>query len=570
MYKSLFSCLAILLFTGHIFAQNTEVFEERGVWETYEYPEGVCPREEFSMGWTGKEIIMFGGSIVEDEKYFKDRGAKGYYSKGNGMLFSDGWFYNPKTHKWRKMPSPPTSLSSFATDHVWTGRYLFVWNKKSSRCAFYDLEENKWTRVSTSNAPSKVLYSPGLAWTGKEIFLWGGKNYEGDEHYNDGWLYNPETNSWRKVAGTDLISARSDLACHVLNGEVVLSCGATGFSKERSFSDGAIFNPETNSWRKMADNPYHKGYTFVHKPLGKDKIYLIEEQCIYDIRKDEWEKVDFGDIYTHLNFVVGEKIVGIGMKYDNSGYVYDAYKRTTSALHSNHAIPNDIDFNSGYSDDLVFPVDDYYVIIGEWGVHHYYPKKTGHDEFSVEKGSFTDSRDDNTYQTITIDNDTWMAEDLRYQSKEGTYFCMGKENDDCSGGLLYRYSVTEEVCPAGWHLPSKEEYQSLIDYAGGPHSGRHFITNKGDEHTSTLKIKPTNLMGFNGLLENGVQKMSWGLMKEFSHYWTSTKEIHWYFTVDPEYVWTFYLSDDGEAELRLDIRTKSADKHAATIRCKKD
>lgn len=140
-------------------------------------------------------------------------------------------------------------------------------------------------------------------------------------------------------------------------------------------------------------------------------------------------------------------------------------------------------------------------------------------------GSFTDERDGNTYRTITLGNQTWMAENLRYlpflnnntsiddkiyqvpgykgfteyngtwttdieSAKKQMYLSKITSNnynyytsnlyESC--GVLYNYwaSVNQDdphnsmmgyyniegqgVCPDGWHLPTINEWNELINY----------------------------------------------------------------------------------------------------------
>jgi len=84
--------------------------------------------------------------------------------------------------------------------------------------------------------------------------------------------------------------------------------------------------------------------------------------------------------------------------------------------------------------------------------------------FNIEKGSFTDARDKKSYKTIKFDNQTWMAENLNYATE-------GSKCDYDSYcekyGRLYNWPTAVLACPKGWHLPSGEEWQSLVDFTGG-------------------------------------------------------------------------------------------------------
>lgn len=95
--------------------------------------------------------------------------------------------------------------------------------------------------------------------------------------------------------------------------------------------------------------------------------------------------------------------------------------------------------------------------------------------------------DGNIYNTVTIGNQTWMTENLRVTSyRDGspipystnnswsslTIGSRGElfNNSSLGFGYLYNYRAildAREIAPAGWHIPSKLEWQTLIDNLGG-------------------------------------------------------------------------------------------------------
>ncbi|GBU23336.1 hypothetical protein R80B4_03253 [Fibrobacteres bacterium R8-0-B4] len=72
---------------------------------------------------------------------------------------------------------------------------------------------------------------------------------------------------------------------------------------------------------------------------------------------------------------------------------------------------------------------------------------------------------------------TWMTENLNIETADS--WCYLNRPDSCAKyGRLYTWSAAmagssssssrvQGVCPSGWHLPSKQEWQSLVDYVGG-------------------------------------------------------------------------------------------------------
>ncbi len=81
-------------------------------------------------------------------------------------------------------------------------------------------------------------------------------------------------------------------------------------------------------------------------------------------------------------------------------------------------------------------------------------------------GNFTDPRDGKTYKTVKIGDQVWMAENLNYDAGDSSY-CYKDDNSNCEKyGRLYTWNAAVKAAPPGWHLPSKEEWETLIKSFG--------------------------------------------------------------------------------------------------------
>ena len=88
---------------------------------------------------------------------------------------------------------------------------------------------------------------------------------------------------------------------------------------------------------------------------------------------------------------------------------------------------------------------------------------------NIDYGTMTDVRDGKTYRTVEIGEQVWMAENLNYAGpNDDISRCYEDVPAACEvGGRLYSLSVVDTVCPSGWHVPQKEEFETLLMTVGG-------------------------------------------------------------------------------------------------------
>lgn len=86
------------------------------------------------------------------------------------------------------------------------------------------------------------------------------------------------------------------------------------------------------------------------------------------------------------------------------------------------------------------------------------------DDFFFD--SVRDHRDGNQYPVIKIGDRFWMAQNLAY--RVGQSPCYDHSSSNCTKfGRLYPNSLLNGLCPEGWHIPSRNEWEEAIALLGG-------------------------------------------------------------------------------------------------------
>jgi uncharacterized protein (TIGR02145 family) len=86
---------------------------------------------------------------------------------------------------------------------------------------------------------------------------------------------------------------------------------------------------------------------------------------------------------------------------------------------------------------------------------------------SVQTGTyFVDERDDRSYRTVQIGKQVWMAENMKLDVSDG--FCYNDTKKNCETyGVFYTAQTAVRVCPEGWSLPTKNDWDLLAANLSG-------------------------------------------------------------------------------------------------------
>ncbi|MEI7502780.1 MAG: FISUMP domain-containing protein, partial [Paludibacter sp.] len=158
-------------------------------------------------------------------------------------------------------------------------------------------------------------------------------------------------------------------------------------------------------------------------------------------------------------------------------------------------------------------------------------------------GTVTDI-DGNVYKTVKIGNQVWMAENLRvthYRNGEGILnITNGQEwwyttesawcyydNNPSKGlkyGILYNgFAVINEkkIAPSGWHIPTDDEWTTIIDYLGGEESAGGQMKKTGYSYWKKPNINANNKSSFSAL-PGGIRTSSDQNMGYVGYWWSSS------------------------------------------------
>jgi uncharacterized protein (TIGR02145 family) len=135
-----------------------------------------------------------------------------------------------------------------------------------------------------------------------------------------------------------------------------------------------------------------------------------------------------------------------------------------------------------------------------------------YSSISQESETFNDTRDDKVYKTVKIGEQTWMAENLSFKPLGGKYWAYDYKNENVTAyGYLYDWETACDVCPKGWKLPSKNDFDLLLDTLGetGENAYTRLITG-GDSGFSALYGGCRGYYGYFSFIE------------EIGYFWSST------------------------------------------------
>jgi len=196
-------------------------------------------------------------------------------------------------------------------------------------------------------------------------------------------------------------------------------------------------------------------------------------------------------------------------------------------------------------------------------------------------------QDGNTYKTVVIGNQEWMAENLiasHYRNGalipietntsawqglstgSSCWYSNDSSGVHCPYGKLYNwYAVSDprNLCPSGWHIPTDAEWTQLENFLGGAGIAGGKLKSTGTQYWLAPNAGANNSTGYSGL--PGGLRLNDGLFFDFTTYgywWSSTQ-------YDNSNAWFRVLGYGGSGVGRFQFNYSSKNL-GLSVRCLKD
>ena len=116
------------------------------------------------------------------------------------------------------------------------------------------------------------------------------------------------------------------------------------------------------------------------------------------------------------------------------------------------------------------------------------------------------------YRIVKIGSQTWFAENLNAMPASGNSWCYGDSEFNCNKyGRLYDWEAANNACPDDWKLPSKNDYDNLLDY----------VENRDEGILAGNVLKSSD--GWNAIFGGAKLDDSFAMLEQQAYWWSSTQ-----------------------------------------------
>ena len=321
---------------------------------------------------------------------------------------------------------------------------------------------------------------------------------------------------------------------------------------EKHVQNGKYYICENKTWKQITAEEYGLGYCTV----PNNGVVELLNDVYYICKSGSWNVATVLEYDTYGNKCSEDGAIVDGEVVSSNKYVCDAGLFRA-------AFEIEISLNKGcvnYTENEVLRKQ-----MSEGPDSIYICKTSVWEGSTVVFGTLIDTRDSRSYKSVVIGSQTWMAENLNYADSinypgmKARNWCYDNSLDNCAKyGRLYTWAAAMDsagtfstngkgcgagktcspkrpvrgICPEGWHLPTKAEYETLSSNVGGKSTvGKMLKSTDGWESEGNGE----DFFGFSALpaglsLSNG----SFEDKGNVAHIWSSTEtdiDVHAYHLV---------------------------------------
>jgi hypothetical protein len=143
-------------------------------------------------------------------------------------------------------------IAGAASCDAWGTHALPADDEPARRCVQEVRERPGWRPTSTVGAPAGRRW-PAVAWTGREMVVWGHYTYQGEHFMGDGGLYDACADSWRLLPAPPAGLAHTQVKVVWTSSKLIFWGGYHDETIRAQPGRGAIYEPRRNRWFAVSE-----------------------------------------------------------------------------------------------------------------------------------------------------------------------------------------------------------------------------------------------------------------------------------------------------------------------------
>ena len=147
---------------------------------------------------------------------------------------------------------------------------------------------------------------------------------------------------------------------------------------------------------------------------------------------------------------------------------------------------------------------------------------------------FLDIRDGEKYRLIYLGDQVWFGKNLNYDTSTDDA-CYNNLDENCNtDGRLYKWTIAQDICPIGWKLPSRTDFEELLNIVN---FDKDNVLRVGG--SSSFELKRSGVVSIYQF--NGENRLVFNGKGELTNLWTSSIDE----SDDKAFIFTYPGSSQG-------------------------